>query len=112
MLFTVLPADTPPEAAKAARAWDLSAIITAAVATFLVVLAALTHTRLLAPPDATLDLFGIAGLLALGFAVPQLGQRAQVTANTAAVLALHKRVDGAGIPPAADGHGDPVPPPL
>lgn len=98
-----VPSGSGPDATRTARQFDVLAGLTAAVAAFLVVLGALTHAGIVGHPDSFLDMMAVAGLVALGIAVPSIRQVGQVLTNTKAAEAAHKRLDLLGAPPADDG---------
>lgn len=98
-----VPPNAGPEAEKAARQFDVLALTTAAVAAFLVVLGALTHAGIVGRPDSFLDMMAVAGLVALGIAVPSIRQLGQVVTTTKSAEAAHKRLDRLNAPPADDG---------
>lgn len=97
-----IPAGSGPEPAKAAAPFDVMQLATILVSGFVIAVAVLTNTGVMGHPSELVDAFAVAALVGVFGLAPQLGQRGQIAANTAAVVAAHQRLDAAHIPPAAE----------
>lgn len=103
MLGIALPGSAGQEPVQAAAPTQVTAILSAIVAAAILAAAVLAHLGIVGHPDSFIDELSLAAFAVLFGVVPSAFQRAQIQANTAAVLAAHQRLDAMKAPPAADG---------